>query len=296
MATTADLSGKTCIVTGASNGIGKAAATALASMGARVVMVCRDRQRGEAARAEIVGAAASDSVELLLADLSSQEEVRRLADEIRNRYDRIDVLLNNAGAVNTTRTTTVDGLETTFAVNHLGYFLLTDLLLDVVKASAPARIVNVSSAAHLRATIDFDDLQSERRYGAMRVYGQSKLANVLFTYELARRLEGTGVTANCLHPGVVATGFGHNNPGMFGTVLKLIRPFLLDAERGAETSVHLAASPEVDGVSGQYFAKSRPTQSSPVSHDMAVAQRLWQVSEELTRTPAAATSTGAPPP
>jgi len=283
MPTAADLSGKTCVVTGASSGIGKAAAAALATMGARVVLVCRDAGRGEAARVEIAQRAASDSVDLLVADLSSQAEVRRLAGEIRGRYERIDVLLNNAGAVNVRRTTTVDGIETTLAVNHLAYFLLTDELLGVLRESAPSRVVNVSSAAHVRARLDFDDLQGEGRYGGMRAYGQSKLANVLFTFELARRLAGTRVTANCLHPGVVATGFGHNTPGAFNVLLTLIRPFLLDAERGAETSIYVAASPEVAGVTGEYFAKCRPARTSPVARDEAVAERLWQVSEELTK-------------
>jgi len=288
MVGTADLSGKTCIVTGASNGIGKAAAAALAGMGARVVMVCRDAGRAEAARAAIAREASSDDVEVLLADLSSQEQIRSLAAQINDHYEKIDVLLNNAGAVNTVRTTTVDRIETTFAVNHLAYFLLTNLVLDRVRASEAGRIVNVSSGAHVGARIDFDDLQGERRYGGMRAYGQSKLANVLFTYELARRLEGSGVTANCLHPGVVATGFGHNNAGWLKIGVSMIRPFILNAQRGAETSIYLAASPEVAGVTGQYFEKCKAVKSSPASYDTSAATRLWAISEEMTRVRAGA--------
>lgn len=282
MVGTADLSGKTCIVTGASNGIGKATAAALAAMGGRVVMVCRDAGRAEAARAEIARDAASDDIDVLIADLSSQEQVRGVAAEISSRYPTIDVLVNNAGAINTVRTTTVDGIETTFAVNHLAYFLLTKLLLEQVRASEAGRVVNVSSGAHVGARIDFDDVQGARRYGAMRAYGQSKLANVLFTYELARRLEGSRVTANCLHPGVVATGFGHNNPGWLKVGVTIMRPFVLDAQRGAETSIYLAASRDVAGVTGKYFEKCKEVRSAPASYDTAAATRLWEMSEQMT--------------
>ena len=228
-------------------------------MGARVVMVCRDPARGEAARTEIAGSASSDRVDLLIADMGSQRQIRQLATDIRARYDRLDVLVNNAGAMNTARTLTEDGIETTWAVNHLAYFLLTAELIDLLKATGPARVVSVASRAHVGARIDFDDVQGERKFGGYRIYGQSKLANVLFTYELARRLEGSSVTANCLHPGVVATGFGRNNTDLFGrlfgTVMSGIRPFLMSPERGAETSIHLAASPEVAGVSGQVLLR-----------------------------------------
>jgi NAD(P)-dependent dehydrogenase (short-subunit alcohol dehydrogenase family) len=219
--------------------------------------------------------------------------VREFAAEFIAGHPRLDVLVNNAGAVNMGRSVTADGFETTFGVNHLGYFLVTDLLLETLKASAPARIVNVSSDAHVGARMNFDDLQSER-YSGMRAYGQSKLANVLFTYELARRLEGTGVTVNALHPGVVMTGFGRNNAGPFGFLFAafhtLGRPFLLTAAQGAETSVHLASSPEVEGVTGRYFVRKRATASSPASRDDEAALRLWQISEELTKAgaPAAA--------
>jgi retinol dehydrogenase-14 len=284
----ADLTGKTCVVTGANNGIGKVTAAALASMGARVVMVCRDPARGEAARAEIAERAGSDRVDLLIADMASQRQVRQAATDIRARYDRLDVLVNNAGAMNTARTLTEDGIETTWAVNHLAYFLLTNELLDLLKASGPARVVSVSSRAHVGARIDFDDVQGERKFGGYRIYGQSKLANVLFTYELARRLEGDGVTANCLHPGVVATGFGRNNKNdlfgrAFGAVMTGIRPLLTSPERGAETSIHLAASPEVEGVSGKYFSAKKAVRSSPETYDEATARRLWELSEAMTQ-------------
>jgi retinol dehydrogenase-14 len=287
-----DLKGKTCVVTGANNGIGKVTAAALASIGARVLMVCRDPARGEAARAEIAAASNHGAVELLIADMGSQRQVRRVAAEIRDRCDRLDVLVNNAGAMNTARTLTEDGIETTWAVNHLGYFLLTNELLDVLSASAPARVVNVASRAHVSARIDFDDVQGERSWAGYRMYGQSKLANVLFTYELARRLDGSGVTANCLHPGVVATGFGHNNKSdlygrVFDLVMTAIRPFLTSPERGAATSIYLASSPEVDGVTGNYFADRKPVRSSAVSYDENVAARLWQLSEEQIRASAA---------
>jgi len=283
-----DLTGKTCVVTGASNGIGKVTAAALASMGARVLMVCRDPARGEAAQADIVGASRNENVDLLIADLGSQRQVRRVADDIRGRCDHLDVLVNNAGAMNARRTLTGDGIETTWAVNHLAYFLLTDELTDLLRLSAPARVVNVGAGAHVGARIDFDDVQGERNYQGWRRYCQSKLANVLFTYELARRLQGSGVTANCLHPGVVATGFGHNNHAdffgrLFGVALTAARPLLLSPERGAETSAYLASSPEVAGVTGKYFDKKKAVASSPASYDEAAAARLWQLSEEQTR-------------
>jgi NAD(P)-dependent dehydrogenase (short-subunit alcohol dehydrogenase family) len=276
----------TCLVTGPSRGIGKETAVALAAMGARVVLVCRDRTRGETARREIGDRAGSDAVELMLADLSSLRQVRQLAADFRSTHDRLHVLVNNAGTFEAERSLTEDGLETTFAVNHLAPFLLTSLLLPTVIASAPSRIVTVSSTGHgYGTTIHFDDLQCERRYGAMRAYSQSKLANVLFTYELARRLEGTRVTATCLHPGGVATGLVRYK-GVAGAVvsaaLTLGRPLMLNPAQGAATSVYLASSPDVEGVTGAYFAKRRPMRSSKVSYDTSIAQRLWEVSEALT--------------
>ncbi len=281
------MEGKTCIVTGANSGIGKAASVELARRGERVVMVCRNRERGEAALADVAAAAKDGGgAELLLADLSSQQEIRRVAAEILGRYPAIDVLLNNAGAVNTSRTVTVDGIETTFATNHLNYFLLTNLLLDRIKAGAPARIINVSSTAHTRASINFNDPQFARGYGAFKAYGQSKLANVLFTYELARKLEGSGVTANALHPGVVRTRFGKNNDGMFGSVfagiMKVVGTFFIGPDQGAATSVYLATSPEVASISGKYFSKCAEAPSSAASHDESAARRLWEMSEQMT--------------
>jgi retinol dehydrogenase 14 len=278
---------KVCLITGATSGIGKATAMGLASIGASVVMVGRDRGRGEAALAEIKEKSANVSVHLLLANLSSQEEVRRLADEFKEAYPRLDVLINNAGVFRSDRTTTPDGLETTFAVNHLAHFLLTDLLLDVLKASAPSRIVNVSSGDHSNGTIDFDDLQGEKGYKGAKAYSQSKLANVLFTYELAWRLEGTGVSANCLHPGAgIRTNFGSGVSGVLGFTVRALKPLMKSPEKGAETSIYLASSPEVEGLSSRYFAKKAGARSSVVSHDERLARRLWEVSEDLTNLPA----------
>jgi NAD(P)-dependent dehydrogenase (short-subunit alcohol dehydrogenase family) len=276
---------KTCIVTGASSGIGKETARSLAGMGARVVMVSRDQARGAAARDDIRRTTGRD-VEWVLADLSSQASIRDLAARILEMCPRIDVLVNNAGALYTSRQTTVDGFERTFATNHLNYFLLTHLLLDRIKDSAPARIVNVSSRAHMNGAIDFEDPHFERRrYNIGGAYSQSKLANVLFTYELARRLEGTGVTVNCLHPGVVRTGFAKNNGGLLGTIVKhgmrVASMFFMDAAKGAQTSVFLAASPEVEGVTGRYFVRCKDTPSSERSYDIDAARRLWELSENL---------------
>src|SRR5215472_2725582 len=249
-----NMQGKICMVTGANSGIGKETALGLAQMGATVVMVCRDRARGEAAQSEIKTKSGNNGVDLLLADLSSQQSIRQLVENFRQRYTQLHVLINNAGVYMLRRRTTVDGLEMTFAVNYLAPFLLTNLLLDVIKASARARIVNVSSGAHEAGYIKMDDLQAEKRYRSMRAYGQSKLALVLFTHELARRLEGTGVTVNCLHPGFVATNIGQGGLGFIGrTVAKFIVAFLgVSPEEGAKTSIYLASSPDVEGVTGKY--------------------------------------------
>jgi NAD(P)-dependent dehydrogenase (short-subunit alcohol dehydrogenase family) len=276
------MQGKICLITGSTSGIGKETALALAQMGATVVLVGRDRARGEAAKAEISAKSGNTAVDLLLADLSSQASIRQLADDFKAKYQRLDVLINNAGAVYAKRATSIDGIEMTLAVNHLAYFLLTNLLLDVLKASA-ARIVNVSSAAHSGGTIKFDDLQSARHYTGFQVYSNSKLANVLFTYELARRLQGTGVTVNCLHPGLAGSGFGKNNGGLWSLAFALLRPFSLSTRAGAQTSIYLASAPEVAGVSGQYFIKKRPARSLAMSYDQNVATWLWQISAELTR-------------
>jgi NAD(P)-dependent dehydrogenase (short-subunit alcohol dehydrogenase family) len=271
-----------CVVTGASSGIGRATARALARLGATLALVCRDRGRGEEAQAALRAESPNADQTLFLADLSSQAEIRRLAAELCARYPAIHVLVNNAGVVNLHRTTTVDGIETVFAVNHLGYFLLSHLLLERLRSSAPARIVNVASDAHRFGKIDLDDLGHERRYRAMRVYGASKLANILFTYELARRLEATGVTVNCLHPGAVATRLGQNN-GRVATILtKLLKPFFRTPEQGAATAIHLASSLAVEGVSGRYFVNCREARSSAATYDTELARRLWAASARLT--------------
>jgi NAD(P)-dependent dehydrogenase (short-subunit alcohol dehydrogenase family) len=278
------LNKKLIMITGANAGIGKVAALKLARQGATIVMVCRSLERGQAAQTEIKAASGSERVDLLIADLSIQADIHKLAAEFKQKYERLDVLVNNAGAIFDKRQETADGLERTFALNHMGYFLLTDLLLDVLKASAPARIVNVSSDAHRRGSINFDDLQRKKRYFSFVVYAQSKLANVLFTYELARRLEGSGVTANALHPGFVNSNFGSTMsliPAFFNRLFS--RLFGISPEQGAETIIYLASSPEVEGVTGKYFVKKKATRSSPESYDEAVAKRLWEVSEQLIR-------------
>lgn len=276
------MEGKTALVTGATGGIGLETAAAIAAQGARLLVTARDPARGDAAAAEIRRRAPDARVETLLADLSSQRQVRALAAEVQRRTDRLHLLVNNAGAIVMKRELTEDGLERTFATNHLAYFLLTTLLEPLLRASAPARIVNVASGAHFRQTLDLADLQSERGYAGMRVYGRSKLANILFTYELARRLEGSGVTANCLHPGVVATGFAARSGGWMELGWKIIRPFILTPAEGAKTSILLATSPSVEGVTGQYFVREKPARSSGVSRDPALARLLWEASERLT--------------
>jgi NAD(P)-dependent dehydrogenase (short-subunit alcohol dehydrogenase family) len=270
---------RVCLITGASTGIGKEIAKQIARSGITVVMVARSRGRLESAQEEIKLEAPAAKTDLLVADLSSQAEIRRVISEFCSRYHRLDILINNAGVLVPRRSLTVDGIETTFAINHLGYFLLTNLLLDTIKPSAPARVVNTSSAAHQSARLDFDDLQSEKRYTGFFVYCKSKLANVLFTYELARRLEGTGVTVNCFHPGVIATELFRDQNPLVRIGSKL---FLKSPAKGAETGVYLATSPEVNGVTGKYFVNKRPAQSNKQSYDQAAAKRLWEISTELT--------------
>ena len=279
---TGRMQGKICIVTGANSGIGKATALALAQRGATVVMVCRDRARGEQARSEITTNSRNTAVDLLQADLSSQQSIRQLVETFKQHYPHLHVLINNAGAAFPGRRETVDGLEMTFAVNYLAPFLLTNLLLDVLKASAPARIVNVSSNSHEAGYIQLDDLQEEKHYRSMKVYGQSKLAVVLFTYEVARNLQGTGVTANCLHPGFVATNFAQSDGAPAVRLLvKLIASFGASPEKGAKTSIYLASSPEVEGVTGKYFVKSIPKRSAAISYDESLQRQLWGQSAKL---------------
>ena len=276
------MQGKVCLVTGATSGIGLVSACELALQGARVVLVGRDLARCTAAVAHIKDQTGNSDIEALLADLSSQQQVHELARQFRARHPRLDVLINNAGGIWMNRQVTVDGLEMTVAVNHLAPFLLTHLLLDLLKAGAPSRIVNVASRAHRRATLDFDDLGGERNYGGWRQYCRSKLMNLLFTYELAHRLDGMAVTVNALHPGWVATGFAANN-GWKGRLMRLAaRLFAIGPEEGARTVVYLASSPAVVGVSGRYFVRERAVPSSPASYDEMSRQRLWQWSLDRT--------------
>ncbi|MFZ6031030.1 MAG: SDR family oxidoreductase [Chloroflexota bacterium] len=277
-----NLSDKIVLVTGATAGVGLATALGLARMGATVVGVGRDPGRSVAAAERIRHETGNPRVEYLLADLAVQADVRRLAQAFRSRYDRLHVLINNAGGFFLKRQLTADGLEMTFALNHLSYFLLTNLLLDVMQASAPARIVNVSSGANFGGRIHFDDLQAERRYSSWGAYSQSKLANVMFTYELARRLQDTGVTANCLHPGFVGSNFAKNNGRFAGWLLRLLKPLTITPEQGARTSLYLATSPDVEGITGKYFDdKQRNVPSAKVSYSGTQQKRLWEVSARL---------------
>jgi NAD(P)-dependent dehydrogenase (short-subunit alcohol dehydrogenase family) len=278
-----DIAGKTVLVTGATSGIGLEASIELARRGARVVMVGRDPQRTEAARAAVVAGSGASDAATLLCDFSSQAAIRELAQAFRARHDRLHVLVNNAGGVNKARRLTVDGIEATFAVNHLGYFLLTNLLLDLLVKSAPARVVTVSSVGHRRGTLDFDDLGYEKGYGIMRAYTRSKLANVLFANELARRLAGTGVTSNSLHPGSVATGIWSGAPWWAKPIIQLLlRPFFISAARGAATIVRLACDPALADVSGRYFEEGVEMAPAPLALDEPLARRLWDVSAAMT--------------
>ena len=275
------MAGRTVLVTGGTAGIGKATALGLAAMGAHLAITGRDRGRAEDAAREI-RAAGGGQVDVFVADLSSQSEVRRLADEALQRLSRIDVLVNNAGGYWNTRHITADGLERTFALNYLAPFLLTSLLLGRLKQSAPARVVTVSSNMQAIGRIDFDDLQGERSYSGARAYNQSKLANVLFTYELASRLQAASVTANALHPGVVSTSFGAEDPsGVQRLFTPFMRPFMKTPAQGAATSVHLASAPDLEQMTGFYFANSKPRKSAKRSYDKAAAARLWHVSTDL---------------
>jgi retinol dehydrogenase 14 len=280
-----DIRGKTVLVTGATSGIGLEASVALARQGARVVMVGRNEAKTVAAVAEVAGRSGSKDVSYFLADFSSQASVRALADAVRARVYRLDVLVNNAGGVHKARGVTVDGIEATFAVNHLGYFLLTNLLLDLVVKSAPARVVTVASVGHRRGTLDFEDLGFERGgYSIMRAYSRSKLANVLFAAELARRLAGTGVTSNSLHPGSVDTNIWSGAPLWAKPLIQIVfRPFFISAEKGGERIVQLAASPELEGVTGKYFEDGKVVDPAPLARDGALATRLWDVSARMVR-------------
>ena len=282
-----DIRGKTVLVTGATSGIGLEASAALARQGARVVMVGRNQAKTEAAVADVASRSGSKEVSSLLCDFASQASVRALADTVRSRVDRLDVLVNNAGGVHKARQVTVDGIEATFAVNHLGYFLLTTLLLllDLVVKSAPARVVTVASVGHRRGTLDFEDLGFERGgYSIMRAYGRSKLANILFAAELARRLAGSGVTSNSLHPGSVNTNIWSGAPLWAKPIIQLVfRPFFISAEKGGERIVQLAASPSLEGVTGTYFENGEVVEPAPLARDTSLATRLWDVSARMVR-------------
>jgi retinol dehydrogenase 12 len=274
------LAGQTCLITGITSGIGRATARELAARGATVVAVVRDVSRGEAAASEI--RERRGHVDLLIADLSQLDSVRKLAEQTQGRYGKIDLLINNVGVSKVTRVVTVDGLETTFATNHLGPFLLTNMLLDRLRGSAPARIVTVSSSVHKQVRkIPWDDLQGERSFNGLRTYNLSKLLNILFTRELARRLPGTGVTANCLSPGLVNTGLGREATGGFAMFLKLSRPLQKSAEAGAKPVVYLATSPDVADVTGAYFQGTKQATPSALASDPQAAARLWEISERL---------------
>jgi retinol dehydrogenase 14 len=276
------MAGKTVLITGGTGGLGRATAEGLARMGARIAITGRHPARTRAAAAQIAATTGNPAIDAHAADASSQAEVRRLAGEILDAYPRLDVLVNNVGGFWATRRVTADGLEHTFAVNHLAGFLLTDLLLERLKASAPARVISVSSGAQMMGKLDFDDLQGERQYSGQKAYNQSKLANVMFTYELARRLEGTGVTANVLHPGVVRTAFAAEDPsGLWKVMIPLMRPLMKSPAKGADTAIYLASSPDVEGISGKYFVDRKARTSNKLAYDTAAAARLWQASEDL---------------
>lgn len=279
---TKSMIGKTCIVTGANTGIGRAITLGLSKMGATVVMVCRNQARGETALTEIKEVSDNNSIFLLLADLSSQASIHQFVTDFKAKYATLHVLINNAGVILPQRIVTEDGLETQFAVNYLAGFLLTNLLLDTLKASVSARIINISSNAHKSATINFDDLQSKQSYNPRQVYQQTKLGNVLFTYELARQLQETQITVNCLHPGVISTRLLSDYNGA-SRGLRFINKFLYSTpEKGAQTPLYLASSPKVEGVSGGYFENQKMVRSSDASYDLTVANQLWQVSKNLT--------------
>jgi NAD(P)-dependent dehydrogenase (short-subunit alcohol dehydrogenase family) len=277
------MKGKTCLVTGANSGIGKATATGLAAMAATVVMLCHDQTRGQAALDEIKARTGSDSLSLMIADLSSQQSIRRFAGDFKTRYAQLDVLINNAGVSNSSRKMTVDGIEATFAVNYLAPFLLTNLLLDRLESSAPSRIVNVASSAAGGAHLDFEDIQClNTKYSSWGAYGRSKLAVIMFTYELARRLSGTGVTANCVHPGVIKTNLARDAKGASGAAFSFAKVFFASPEKGAQPIIYLATSHEVAGVTGKYFSRMKESRSNPESSDQAAGELLWQESKTLT--------------
>jgi len=276
------LQGKICIVTGSNSGIGKETAIALAEKGATVIMLVRNKEKGEAARNEIVENTGNDSIELMLCDLALTSEIKRFAQEFGNKYSRLDVLVNNAGAVFSKREVTEEGLERTLAVNYIAPFILTHELLPILKTSSPSRIINISSGLHKSAKINLDDIQNEHGYKSRKVYGQAKLYVIMYTYELARRLEGTGVTANVLHPGFVATNLGQNSGSTSSKIMfKMMKPFQIRPEEGAETSIYLATSEDLIGVNGAYFHKKEQITSSEISYNQTLQHTLWDKTLEL---------------
>jgi len=273
------MKGKICMITGANSGMGKATALELAEMGATIIMVCRNENRGNIAMKEIMDKTGNKNIDLFIADLSSQQAIRQFIDAFKRKYENLHVLINNAGVVLKKRTLTFDGIETNFAVKYLAPFLLSNLLLDILKKSSPSRIINVTSGLHKNATIDFDDLQSEKAYSAFGTYGKSKLALVLFTYELSRRLEGTNISVNILHPGVVSTNLGRDMNAFMRGFQKI---FFKSPKKGAETSIYLASSPDVEGVTGKYFINKKEAKSSEVSYNEEISRKLWDLSVKLT--------------
>ena len=276
------MEGKICIVTGANSGIGLETSRALAESGATVVMVCRNPQKGEAALKDIKQSTGNKNLHLYVVDLESQQEIRAFAEAVHQEFSKVDVLVNNAGAFIPNRYETVDGYESTFATNHLAYFLLTHLLLDLLTAAGNARIVNVSSGAHTGGALDFNDLQLKKGYSGYKAYANSKLANILFTKALAKRLDASRITVNVLHPGVVATNIGNRGRSVFSIFFNLLKPFFMSSARGAKTSVYLATSPEVEGVTGKYFERCKEITPSAAAQDVALAQRLYEMSASMT--------------
>ncbi|MCP8322623.1 MAG: SDR family oxidoreductase [Candidatus Methylarchaceae archaeon HK02M2] len=277
------MANRVCMVTGATSGLGKVTAKALAAKGATVIVLGRNSEKAVTTVRKIIDQTGNSNVEFILADLSIQSDIYNLAEQFMSQYQKLDVLVNNAGAFYYKRQETVDGIEMTFAVNYLSHFLLTNLLIDTLKASAPSRIINVSSGIHKRANINFEDLQSRQKYSGAGAYGQAKLAQILFTYELARRLEATSVTVNAVNPGLVATKFGLDGSRVMGSMKRLINVFSQSPKKGAETIIFLATSPEVENVSGRYFEKKRAVKSSKASYNETTALRLWQISLDLIR-------------
>jgi NAD(P)-dependent dehydrogenase (short-subunit alcohol dehydrogenase family) len=268
-----------CLITGCSTGIGKATAIELAKKGAVIIMACRNQVKAERARVDIIAQSRNKEIDLFIVDLGIQNSIRKFAEAVHKKYDKIDVLINNAGAIFYNRHFTPDKIESTFAINHLAYFLVTHLLLDLLRAAPSGRIINVASRAHLGHIIDFDDLMGEKRYSFFKAYGQSKLANIMFTYKLAEYLKGTKITANCLHPGLVSSEFTRDMPFWFRMIFTYLG---LTPEKGAETSIFLASSPLVEGVTGKYFYKKKTASTSHISYDTAIQQKLWDISLELT--------------